>query len=336
MEPHRPRSARPRRRLHGWQRGLLGVFGVAGLYCGLVVTAAYLFLHPPRCMIDRRPDALGLRYEEVRFASAADHLMLHGWYIPASGSPRGLILFCHGRDGNRGNVLVHADYLHRAGFALFAFDFRDCGDSEGVMSTIGWREVSDALGAAAYLYGRADTRTVPLGLFGVSMGAAVAIQAAARLPNVRCVVADSPYATLDSAVRHRFFGLLGAGGEVFRGPVERVGETMMGGSALAVSPLAAIPKLGPRSILLIHGDEDAICDPEDSRRLLRAAAPGTARLWAVAGAGHVGAFNAHPEEYERRVAAFFRANLPGTLRTNYPPSEIAAHAHPLRTPLSRR
>jgi pimeloyl-ACP methyl ester carboxylesterase len=291
------------------RRSLIGFSGAFALYVGVVIAAAYMFLHPVRFGIHRTPDALHLRYENVTFPSATDGLKLHGWYIPASGVPHGLILFCHGRQGNRSSVLEHAAYLHRAGYALFSFDFRDCGDSDGDMSTIGWREVGDALGAAAYLRDRRDTRAFPLGIFGVSMGAAVAIQASAKLPEIRCVIADSPYATLDSAVRRRFFGLMGPGGEIFRGPVERVGETMMGGAALAVSPLTAILQIAPRHILLIHGSRDQICDPEDSRRLFAAAASGTASLWMVNGAGHVGAYRAHTTEYERRVTAFLRERL---------------------------
>jgi pimeloyl-ACP methyl ester carboxylesterase len=293
------------------RRAGIVLFVAIGLYAGLIVALAYLFLHPLRFGISEKPDALGLRYEEVQFPSATDRLTLHGWYLPADNPhPRGLIVFCHGRQGNRSNVLTHAAYLHKAGYALFAFDFRACGDSDGTMSTIGFQEVGDALGAVAYLEKRPDTRTIPLGIFGVSMGAAVALQTAAKAPEIRCVVADSPFATLDSAVRQRFYALFGPSAVLLRLPVERVGEQMMGADALSVSPLAAIPQIAPRPILLIHGDEDKICDVDDSRALYRAAAPGTAQLWIVKGAGHVGSFHAEPKEYRKRLLAFFGHSFP--------------------------
>ncbi len=298
------------------RRGILGVSATIGLYCGIVVALAYLFLHPLRFAIDGTPDRHGMRYEEVRFPSATDHLTLRGWYIPADidnringGKPRGLILFCHGRQGNRSNVLTHADYLHRAGYALFSFDFRACGDSDGAVSTIGYQEVGDALGALDYLHRRPDTRSIPTAIFGVSMGASVAIQTAAKDPTLVCVIADSPYATLDSAVRQRFRALFGAGSELVRLPVERVGERMMGADALSVSPLAALPQIAPRPLLLIHGTDDKICNVEDSRELAHAAAPGTAQLWIIPGAGHVGAYHKEPQEYRRRVLAFLSASF---------------------------
>src|ERR1700712_1849611 len=111
------------------------------LYVTLIVIAAYMFLHPFRFPVLGTPRTLELRYEDVPFFSTSDHIKLNGWYIPAKGKPRGVILFCHGRQGNRSSVLTHAQYLHDAGFAVFSFDFRASGDSGGDMSTIGGREV---------------------------------------------------------------------------------------------------------------------------------------------------------------------------------------------------
>jgi fermentation-respiration switch protein FrsA (DUF1100 family) len=279
-----------------------------GLYTFLTVGAAYVFLHPPRTAVAETPSSLKLQFEEVRFPSATDGLTLRGWYLPAAGKPKGLILFYHGRQGNRSSVLTHAGYLHKAGYALFSFDFRACGDSDGSMSTIGWREVSDAQGAVTYLQTRKDTRDLPLGVFGASMGAAVAIQLAAKTPEIRCVVADSPYATLDRAVDQRFRGIFPTGSAALSVPIQFVGEQMMGCATNTVSPLAEIPKIGPRPVFLIHGLVDQLIRADDSR-LLYAAATGPKELWLVPGAAHVGSYKAAPAEYRLRVAQFFESSL---------------------------
>jgi fermentation-respiration switch protein FrsA (DUF1100 family) len=301
-------SPRGTRRKRWLRRGLILFSALIGLYAGLIVSVAYLSLHPPHNPVRNTPREEGLRYEEVRFSSAApDALSLRGWYLPAEKKPRGLILFCHGRQGSRASVLAHAAYLHRAGFAVFSFDFRAYGDADG-MSTIGWREVGDALGAVKYLRSRPDTRGLPLGVFGLSMGAAVAIQATAASPEIRCVVADSSYASLDHAVDQRFRGLLGPSGVVLSAPVQWVGEQMMGTTAAAVSPLAAIPHVAPRPVLLIHGTADALIRADDSRELYKAAGE-PKELWLVPGAAHVRSHRVARAEYERRVTAFFKRQL---------------------------
>ncbi len=305
LSPARPAPTRKRR----WARRIAGGAGAAvGLYTFLTVGAAYVFLHPPRTAVAETPASLKLPFEEVRFPSASDGLTLRGWYLPAAGKHKGLILFCHGRQGNRASVLTHAGYLHKAGYALFSFDFRACGDSDGSMSTIGWREVGDAQGAVTYLQTRRDTRDLPLGIFGASMGAAVAIQLAAKTPEIRCVVADSPYATLDRAVDQRFRGVFPTGSSALSVPIQFVGEQMMGCATSTVSPLAEIPKIGSRPIFLIHGLADQNIRADDSR-LLYAAAVGPKELWLVPGAAHVGSYETAPAEYQQHVNHFFEKSL---------------------------
>jgi fermentation-respiration switch protein FrsA (DUF1100 family) len=176
------------------------------------------------------------------------------------------------------------------------------------MSTIGWREVGDAQGAVTYLQSRPDTRHLPLGIFGASMGAAVAIQLAAKTPEIRCVIADSPYATLDRAVDQRFRGVFPNGSVALSVPIQFVGERMMGCETATVSPLAQMPKFGERPIFFIHGLEDKNIRAEDSR-LLFDAAKGPKELWLVPGAQHVGAYKTARREYQKRVTRFFDTNL---------------------------
>lgn len=294
-----PRAAR---------RAVCGAAVAAGMYSLLTVGAAYVFLHPPRTAVASTPASLKLPFEEVRFPSATDGLSLRGWYLPATGKPRGLILFCHGRQGNRSNVLTHARYLNKAGYALFSFDFRACGDSDGSMSTIGWQEVGDAEGAIAYLRSRPDTRDLPLGVFGASMGAAVAIQLAAKTPEIQCVIADSPYATLERAVDQRFRGIFPTGSSALSVPIQFVGEQMMGCATASVSPLAVMPKLAGRPVLFIHGLSDRLINADDSR-LLYAAASGPKEMWLVPGAPHVGSYKTAKAEYRKRVTRFLDTGL---------------------------
>lgn len=277
-------------------------------YCGFTALIAYTFLHPVRMAIQKTPEAEGLKYEAVSFRSDTDNLKINGWLIPAGGKPRGVIVLCHGRQGTRASMLGYVPWLHRAGYSLLTFDFRASGESEGDTSTIGLNEVRDALGAIAYVKSRPELRGLPLGIFGHSMGGAVAIQAAAKSPEVRAVVADSPFASLDRAVSHRFRSVFGSSGPLVSEPVRFFGERMGGFDTTSVSPLAAVSKIAPRPLFLIHGTRDAVTSMEDSKMLYEAAS-GPKDLWLVEGAWHVGAREVAKKEYERRVLSFFRAGL---------------------------
>jgi alpha-beta hydrolase superfamily lysophospholipase len=277
-------------------------------YCGFTALIAYTFLHPARMAIRETPEADGLKYESISFRSDTDNLKINGWLIPAEGKPRGVIVLCHGRQGTRGSMRSYLPWLHRAGYTLLTFDFRASGESEGDTSTIGMNEVRDALGAIQYVKSRPELRGLPLGIFGHSMGGAVAIQAAAKSPEVRAVVADSPFASLDRAVSYRFRSVFGSSAPLVSEPVRFFGERMGGFDTTTVSPLAAVGKIAPRPLFLIHGTKDNVTSMEDSKMLYEAAG-GPKDLWLVEGAWHVGAQTVAKQEYERRVLSFFRAGM---------------------------
>jgi fermentation-respiration switch protein FrsA (DUF1100 family) len=62
-------------------------------------------------------------------------------------------------------------------------------------------------------------------------------------------------------------------------------------------------------VLLVHGTRDPLVDPSNSQALY-AAAGEPKELWLVDGGGHADAQEVLPEEYQRRVLAFFRKYLP--------------------------
>jgi dipeptidyl aminopeptidase/acylaminoacyl peptidase len=101
-------------------------------------------------------------------------------------------------------MLRHADFLHNLGFNTLLFDFRNRGESEGDAVTIGYYEQGEALAALNYLKTRPEVDPKRIGVLGASMGAAVAIMAAARSEGMRAAVADSPFKSIESVVAQSF------------------------------------------------------------------------------------------------------------------------------------
>jgi fermentation-respiration switch protein FrsA (DUF1100 family) len=152
---------------------------------------------------------------------------------------------------------------------------------------------------------RAELRELPLGLFGESQGGAVALMAAARSPEVRAVVAESPFARLDNAVGNHFRMAFGAAGPLVGVPVRWIGEGFIRRRCCDVSPVDEIPRISPRPLLLIQDGADRLCPPEETAALM-AAAKEPKELWTVPNADHIQAEDVAPKELEQRVPAFFR------------------------------
>ena len=262
-------------------------------------------VHPARRPIATTPASVGLAYENVTLRSDAG--ALSAWWIPAE-SPKGVVVFLHGYGDNKAQAVPLARALYEANYTLLALDLRAHGESDGDFTTVGMDEVRDVEAAIAYARVRDPVSSERLALFGWSMGAATAINAAARAPEVDAVVADSAFATLENIASNSIqhftdlpkypFGPLSV---VFAGwMVDRdVGDN---------APLRALADVRA-PVLVIQGAEDTIALPDEDGRALAAAAPAGSELWVVEGAAHVSAHGVARDEYEGRVTAFLDAVL---------------------------
>ena len=199
------------------------VLFMLGLYAGLCLFLAWDTVRAKQGHLSRTPAALRLPYEEVTIPSA-DHILLQGWFIPAPGKAKGVVVCCHGVDSTRLAMLEPARILHNAGYAVLLFDFRARGESGGSRCTLGYRETEDLLAAIRYVTSRTEMRSVPLGVLGESMGGAVALMGTARAPAVRCVIAESPFSRLDHAVANHFHYVLGGAGPILGVPTRWIGR----------------------------------------------------------------------------------------------------------------
>jgi pimeloyl-ACP methyl ester carboxylesterase len=152
--------------------------------------------HPARARDAVRPGDLLLRADEVKFQST-DGIALVGWLIHGDRDAP-VIVMAHDLGGSKAVFLDAAVPLQRAGFNLFAFDFRGHGDSGGHASTLGILERYDVLGAIDMLRARRDVAGSRIGLWGLGMGAYAAVTAAAERPEVTALALDSPYPDISS------------------------------------------------------------------------------------------------------------------------------------------
>ncbi|NIV36441.1 MAG: alpha/beta fold hydrolase, partial [Anaerolineae bacterium] len=136
-----------------------------------------LFYQPDRTLY-HTPAELRLAYEEV-FFHAADGTRLHGWWLPAeSETPRATVLFLHGNAENISTHIASVHWLPAAGYAVFLFDYRGYGRSEGMPTPAG--VALDAQAALRYLVEQRGLRDRSLVVFGQSLGGAIAIDTVAR------------------------------------------------------------------------------------------------------------------------------------------------------------
>jgi alpha/beta superfamily hydrolase len=79
---------------------------------------------------------------------------------------------------------------------VVTLDFSGCGLSEGEYISLGYFEKEDVNVLVNHL--RELDVTTRIALWGRSMGAVIAIQSAQADPSLACIVADSPFSTLNT------------------------------------------------------------------------------------------------------------------------------------------
>jgi dipeptidyl aminopeptidase/acylaminoacyl peptidase len=257
-------------------------------------------------------------YESTRLV-AEDGLSVAAWYVPpADRTLAPALVLVHGIGSNRSELLGITRDLAARGYALLLPDLRAHGESEGRVSTLGLHEVRDLRAAVDDLARRPEVDSDRLGILGFSLGAATAIMATAAIPAVKAVVADSGFASVEWLIRNQFQAF-------FRLPswiaplMLRLGSWQAGVDAALIAPVRHIAGIGPRPVLLIHGDQDTLFHVDNLHLLAEAAGP-HAETWVVVGAGHVGAYGADSRAYVERVDTFFRIAFerPEALSTSLP------------------
>ncbi|MBM3494004.1 MAG: alpha/beta hydrolase [Armatimonadetes bacterium] len=286
---------------------------VVGLLAISAWGLAYWSTHPLRVPVPRHPPPDVGVPEDVSFRTS-DGLTLSGWYF-ATPNARAVLVLCHGHQFHRCQMLDVMRGLKDGPFSFLLFDFRCAGRSEGKLSTIGADEVRDLEAAVEWLKSRPDTHSLPIGVFGYSMGGAVAIMAAAHDDRIEAVATQGAYASLDRAIadRGRFF--IGRLGPLLAQPALLLGKRWLGQDPASVAPVGAVADIAPRPVMIFHGEWDPFISPDDGR-LIYVAAREPKRLRILKRSWHIGVDARERPAYHAELRRFFEGALlgPGRLR----------------------
>ena len=225
---------------------------------------------------------------------SADGVRLAAWYRPSTNGAA-VVLVSSAR-GDHSTVREHARMLAAHGYGVLVFDARGSGGSEGTPNGWGWSWLADVEAAIDFVLVQPDVDR-GVALLGLSTGADVALEVAARDPRVRGLVADGATA---QGFSDRPAGLLSA---VTLWPMYATARVLTGVPELP--PLEdAAAALGSRPALLVAAGSI----PQEiplNERYARAGGPSLS-LWTLPTTGHTRAIHEHRTEYEQRVVGVFR------------------------------
>jgi len=247
----------------------------------------------------RTPEAVGLSVTPVEFMSQ-DGIPLRGWWN-AGDSSKPVIIFVHGLNRSRLELLERAADANRRGYGVLLFDLRNHGESGRAYTTIGIFESRDVCAASQVVKDRAGDRAQIL--WGVSLGASSAILAARQCPGFSAIIADSSFLSFRETIAHHLR-------LIFRIPAFPIANLIVAITAYRVGfdPDAGDVEAAVRSmntpILFIAGAADRRMPPALAERMLKESPSPLKEFLLVPGAGHGQAFSADRTAYLKSVYSF--------------------------------
>lgn len=274
------------------------VAGTLALICRMTrpyrqTYASALALRLPACPAD-----IGLESVE-QTVTFADRTTTPVWIVDGDGPADTTIVISHGFSVSRYQALEHVKLFKQWASKLVVYDLRAHGESTARRAGLGVVEAADLIELIHQL--DLPERIV---LYGQSMGAAVSITAAGRLPEdlrerVKAVIAEAPFRTLVEPIaarrrRHRY--------PVF--PFVPLAWFWMALPLRKYRPFDRVKDAARLRcpLLVLHGKLDWLCSFESAKQIVDAAPHGT--IVGFDKGEHLDLVELYPDQYLEAIGRF--------------------------------
>jgi uncharacterized protein len=262
---------------------------------------AYVGTHAARPPVDDI-DLGSANTEDVELHTS-DGLTLHGTYVPSENGAAVIVAF--GRKGTQDPARM----LARHGYGVLIFDRRGEGESDGDPNPYAWNDgEKDLVAAIEFLKDRPDVEPGRIGGLGLSVGGETFLQAAAHSEDVQAVVSEGATARSGGELR----SVPGNGfGPIAVNTMITAGIAVFSNATPPPHLIDLVDDIAPRAMFVIYSPDVAGGEERRFNTAFYRAAGQPKAIWGVDGAGHVGAQDARPREYEQRITRFFDRALGG-------------------------
>jgi len=284
----------------------LSLIGIAG-YILAIHVLPYAIIQPQKINLAITPQSLGLQGENLTVVTK-DSISLKGYYIhPKVQKTKGIMILIHGIGGCKEHFLNLAKNLESQGIASVVFDGRAHGESGGKYCTYGFYEKQDISVIVDLI--KMENPSLPIGIWGNSLGGAIAIQALEIDKRIAFGVIESTFTELDQIVY-----------DYQKQITKGIGLRFMSDAALQeagnianfnpdeVKPIISVTKI-EQPLFIAHGNADENINYTYGKLLYENLASAEKEFVLVEGAGHFNVGEKGGEAYANKLMGFIHKQL---------------------------
>ncbi|PQJ15166.1 alpha/beta hydrolase [Aureicoccus marinus] len=285
---------------------VLLVLAAGGGFAFLHLKGGELITKRDRRLNEGTPEDLELDYDNLVLIGQND-LELKGYWTLTKEEPKAVVILVHGIGGNKEQMMNKADLLAQQGYDAILFDGRGHGESQGEHITYGFYEKEDIKRIVDFI--KEENDSIPIGIWGNSMGGAIALQALEADERINFGIVESTFRSLDEVVFE--YGKRMAKGVM----IKQISDYALKRAAeeanfdpTAVQPIESAKEI-EQAVLIAHGDSDKRISVDNAQDLFDSLKTEKKELVIVPRAGHLNMMEVGGEGFKSLVMDFVNSQV---------------------------
>jgi len=232
-----------------------------------------------------------------------DSVEIKGYWIKSDSIlPKSAIIFVHGIGGCKEHFLNLSKSLVEIGIESILIDSRAHGKSGGQFCTYGYKEKNDISSVIDFVKNKNDS--LPIGIWGNSMGGAIAIQALENDSRIAFGIIESTFTNLESIVYdYQKSYTYGLGLKPFCNIALNEAGKLADFNPELVSPLNSVRQI-EQPILIAHGEKDKNIKFEYGKLLFENLKSKNKKFLPIKNGGHFDLGKKGGEKYKKAISNF--------------------------------
>ena len=281
---------------------------------GAITTYFVTFYIAPNVIVGKHEGTFNINWHSYNFNAEQtsiltnDSITLDSYFVtPKTDSIKGIIIMVHGIGSCKEPFANLAEKLALKQVATVLFDLRAHGKSGGEYCTYGFYEKFDIQKIVSEI--KLKYPTTPIGIWGTSLGGAVAIQALELDNRIKFGIIECTFTYLEQIVYdYQKRALFGLGFRPMTNKALKIAGEIANFNPEQVSPINSVKNI-TQPMFLAHGDKDIHILPKYGKELFQNLASADKEFVLVEGADHNYIHKNGGIEYENKVINFINKQL---------------------------